>query len=467
MALDSIKFGTDGWRAVIGDGFTTSNLARVVEAVSAWLKSEHDHPSVIVGYDCRFNAAKFAETAACRLAANGVKVFISPGFVSTPMVSLATVQRQCNAGIILTASHNPPEYLGLKVKGSFGGPAHPGTIAHIESLIPEYVDPVDSSFDFWLKERRIEYYDMEALYVNYIRQRFDLASFNAYAHRLGYDAMYGAGQRVFRQLIPKAHLLHCTYNPWFDGRAPEPIESSLNEFKELVRAQGIGWGLATDGDADRIGLLSEEGIFIDSHHILLLLIYYLHNHLGNSGKIVTTFSTSCRIGLLCQLYGLPHEVTPIGFKYVGEIMSKEDVLVGGEESGGIAVKGHIPERDGIYIGLLILEMMIKLNKSLPQLINELHQLVGPFSMQRVDLKLQQREKERVMESCKNEIHSQIGNFMVNRIENVDGFKFHVGEHNWVMLRASGTEPVLRVYAEASTAAEAMDLIYQARRHWMI
>ena len=467
MAQDSIKFGTDGWRAVIGDGFTSSNLARVVEAVSAWINSAHEHPSVMLGYDCRFNAAKFAEAAACRLAANGIKVFLSPGFVSTPMVSLATVQRQCSAGIILTASHNPPEYLGLKVKGFFGGPAHPGTISRIESLIPESVDPIDGTLDFWLTEQRVEYYDMEALYVNHIRQRFDLASFSSSVHRLGYDAMYGAGQRVFRQLFPKAHLLHCTYNPWFDGQAPEPIESNLNEFKELVRTKRIGWGLATDGDADRIGLLTEEGVFVDSHHILLLLVYYLHNHLGYSGKIVTTFSTSSRIGILCQLYGLPHEVTPIGFKYVGEIMSREDVLVGGEESGGIAVKGHIPERDGIYIGLLILEMMVKLNKSLPQLIGELHQLVGPFSMQRVDLKLQQSEKERVMESCHNSAISRIGNLVVNRIETIDGFKFHVGENNWVMLRASGTEPVLRIYAEASTATEAMDLIDQARRHWKI
>ena len=467
MAGMQIKFGTDGWRAVIGDGFTFVNLARVTEAVSIWLKSESPNPSVMLGYDCRFNAMQFAQKAAARLAENGIRVFFSPSFVSTPMVSLATAQRQCTAGLILTASHNPPEYLGLKVKASFGGPAHPATIARIESLIPESPPPAQQTFEEGLEQQLIEYYDMEALYVNHLRQRFDLNLVVQSGLRLGFDAMFGAGQRVFRMLFPTAHLLHCVHNPGFEGRSPEPIESNLLEFRDLILNERLDWGLATDGDADRIGLFDGRGNFVDSHHILLLLIHYLYHYKGLRGKVVTTFSTTSRIPYLCQLYNLPHEVTPIGFKYIGEIMSRETVMVGGEESGGIAVMGHVPERDGIYIGLLVLEMMATLGRSLLELIEDIHQIVGSFSMQRADIKLTESEKQRVIESCRNDSPAAIGEHRVSRTETLDGFKYHLADGEWVMLRASGTEPVLRIYSEAKAEARARQLIEAARQCWAV
>lgn len=460
-----IKFGTDGWRAVIGKDFTFDNLSRVVEATAAWLYELDSKPSLALGYDCRFNGRLFAEAVACQMVERGVKVFLSPGFVSTPMLSLATAQRQTTAGVILTASHNPPEYGGFKVKGSFGGPAYPSMIARIEQLIGDQPVRVADRFEEYLVRREVEYYDMEALYVNHLRQRFDFDAFEKNGLKLGCDAMYGAGQRAFRLLTPQASLLHCDYNPGFMGQAPEPIEQNLREFQELIRSQKLDWGLATDGDADRIGLFDRNARFVDSHHILLLLIHYLRHYCGQNGKVVTTFSTTSRIGRLCDHYGLEHQVTPIGFKYIGEIMSRENVLVGGEESGGIAVAGHVPERDGIYIGLLILEMMTRLGKGLPELIQEVYDLIGPFSMQREDLRLREETKLAVMDSCEKSPPDRIGSLKVNDLETTDGFKFHVGAGEWVMLRASGTEPVLRIYAEAETERRAVSLISEAKGHW--
>jgi phosphomannomutase len=457
----TIKFGTDGWRAIIAADYTTENLRRVTLGTALWLKKQSNTPSVMVGYDCRFGGKLFAETVAATLAAHGIRVFISPNFVSTPMVSLATAQRQCTAGIVITASHNPPEYSGFKVKGSFGGPAFPADIAEIENLIPDdagvephpfetYLSSASSAANLPAGAATIEYYDMEALYINHLRQSFNLDAILNSGLKIGYDAMYGAGQNVMRRLFPNAELLHCDYNPSFEGQAPEPIERNLKPFRKLILDKGIDFGLATDGDADRIGLFDGTGKFIDSHHIILLLVEWLHKHKGLKGKVVYTFSCTDKIRLLCEMYGLPHQVTKIGFKYISEIIDKEPVLVGGEESGGIAVMGHIPERDGIYIGLLIAEMMAQTKQSLPQLIHTLYQKVGAFSVQRNDLHLTEAKKQDIIANCKSGMYKNFGNYTVEKVEDLDGFKFHLPAGQWVMIRPSGTEPVLRIYAEAGS-----------------
>ena len=456
-----IKFGTDGWRAIIGDTFTLDNLTRVTEATVLWLKAEHDNPQVMLGYDCRFNGALFARHVANHFASRGVKVFLSPGFVSTPMVSLATVTRQTTVGIILTASHNPPEYSGFKIKGHFGGPAFPAMISAVEARIPDEARRLPNRFDELVDSRMIEYYDMEALYLNHLRDAFDLKAIKESGLKVGYDAMFGAGQRIFRKLLPQAVTLHTTFNPSFEGQAPEPIERNLKPFQELIRAQGLQFGLATDGDADRIGLFDEQGRFVDSHHILLLLIQYLHKHKGMQGKVVVTFSCSSRIEQLCQQYGLPVQVTKIGFKYIGEIMAHENVLVGGEESGGIAVAGFIPERDGIYIGLILLEMMACTGKSLSQLVEELYAEVGRFAFARNDLHVTEEAKQAILAHCDDTGFDTFGAYSVQRTETLDGYKYHLAPGRWVMIRPSGTEPVLRVYAEAESEEVANQLLEAA------
>ncbi|MCS7073030.1 MAG: phosphoglucomutase/phosphomannomutase family protein [Bacteroidia bacterium] len=457
--MEVIKFGTDGWRAIIGKDFTIANLLRVTEGLRRWLAQQSTVQSVLLGYDCRFNGKWFAEQVATYLAAQGIKVFLSPGFVSTPMVSLATSQRQVGVGIILTASHNPPEYLGFKVKGNYGGPAYPSIISEIEKQIPAEIPVITQSFDSLLASKQIEYYDMEALYINHLKQNFDIKRIHSNL-RIAYDAMFGAGQRVLRKILPTTVELHCEYNPSFLGRAPEPIERNLPELPAIIQQHQLAAGLATDGDADRIGLFDETGKFIDSHHILLLLIHYLHHYKGLSGKVVCTFSCTSKIQKLCELYKLPYQVTKIGFKYIAEIMLKEQVLVGGEESGGIAVIGHVPERDGIYIGLTIFELMAKTGKTLSQLIEEIYSIVGRFAMYRSDLHLTEQQKQTLLKACQNQEFQKFGSYSVQRIETIDGYKYHVSDTEWVMIRASGTEPVLRVYSESNNPQGAKKLVEQ-------
>ncbi len=455
---NKIKFGTDGWRAIIGVDFTSANLKMVTDATLSYLLKNNPKPIVLLGYDCRFNGKLFAQMTAARLAQNGAKVLLTPGFVSTPMVSLATVQRRADMGIILTASHNPPEYSGFKLKGPYGGPAYPSVIAEVEAGIGKPNDFADGNFDFLASSGKIEYYDAEALYINHLKSSFSIEAISESNINIAYDAMYGAGRKVFAKVFPEAKLFHCEDNPGFNGRAPEPIDKNLPELRDYCKNNNIPFGLATDGDADRIGLYDDRGVFIDSHHIILLVANYLLQKKKMKGKIVCTFSCTDKIAKFAKIHGLPFEVTKIGFKYIAEIMASETVLVGGEESGGIAVAGHIPERDGIYIGMLVLEMMAKSGKKISELISDIYDEVGPFAVERNDLHLSEADKARIVSECPS--YQKFGSYSVESIESLDGFKYRFGEGKWVMIRPSGTEPVLRVYAEAENSETAKDILTQ-------
>jgi phosphomannomutase len=411
----------------------------------------------MVGYDCRFNGLLFAKLTAARLAQNGAKVLLTPGFVSTPMVSLATAQRRADMGIILTASHNPPEYSGFKLKGAYGGPAYPSVIEEVEAGIGIQNDFKNGNFETLLSNGNIEYYDAEALYINHLKSSFSIDAIRSSGVKIAYDAMYGAGRKVLAKIFPDAHLFHCDNNPGFNGRAPEPIDKNLPELREYCKNNKIPFGLATDGDADRIGLYDDRGVFIDSHHIMLLVANYLLREKKRTGKIVSTFSCTDKIRKFAQINGLPFEVTKIGFKYIAEIMAAEKVLIGGEESGGIAVAGHIPERDGIFIGLLVLEMMAKSGKKISELITDIYRDVGEFAVERKDLHLSEEDKTRIVSECPS--LRKFGPYKVQSLENLDGFKYRFGDDRWVMIRPSGTEPVLRVYAESESSTSANDILF--------
>jgi len=267
--------------------------------------------------------------------------------------------------------------------------------------------------------------------------------------------MYGAGQNVIKRLFPDATLLHCVHNPSFGGTAPEPIERNLAEFETLIKkAKNIDMGLATDGDADRIGLYNGKAQFIDSHHIILLLINYLVTYKKMSGKVCVAFSVTDKVGKLAARYNLPFEVVKVGFKYVCGVMISEDTLLGGEESGGIAIKGHIPERDGIWIGLTILEYMARTGKTLDELTKEVLKITGKFVYKRIDLHITEGLKQAVLANCKQGKYTSFGSFKVQKVNDLDGYKFYFSEDEWLMIRASGTEPVLRLYAEASSDSNA-------------
>jgi len=461
--MNKIKFGTDGWRAIIAEEFTVENVKRVAYATALWLRKHYQEPSAVVGNDCRFAGKLFADTTACVLASQGIKVYRSDNtFVSTPMVSLGTVKLQADAGIIITASHNPAEYNGYKIKASYGGPATPAMIDEVEALILDSLNLQLKSIEEYSKEGLISFVDLESMYCDEIEANFDMEAIRNCGMNWAYDAMYGAGQNVMRRILPNANFLHCEHNPGFDGQAPEPIHRNLTEFSEVIKlSEGeIASGLATDGDADRIGLYDENGNFVDSHHILLLLIHYLSKVKNLQGEVYTTFSCTNKIQKLCDAHGINNTITKIGFKYICDLMvnSGKPFLTGGEESGGIAIAGHIPERDGIWMGLTIWECMAKTGKSLTELIEEIYSLVGTFAFERYDLHLTEELKQAIIQKCENRAFTQFDSYKVIKTEDVDGFKFHFDENSWVMIRPSGTEPVLRVYSEAPTSADAFAIL---------
>jgi phosphomannomutase len=362
--MKQLKFGTDGWRAIIAEEYTVENVKRIADATARWVLA-NGGKSVVVGHDCRFAGELFAQTTAQVLAHYGIHVFLAKGFVSTPMVSLGVVKTASKLGVVITASHNPPSYNGYKLKSELGSPSIPKDITAVEDLIPDFVPEYALESLAQLEQKKLlSYIDLEQIYLDEVFAKFDIEAIRKSNLLLAYDAMYGAGQRVMKRILPNLIPLHCEHNPSFHGQAPEPIIRNLSEIAALIRNNpNINCGLANDGDADRIGMFDEKGEFVDSHQILLLLIHYLHHYKGMTGKVVVTFSVTDKVKRLCEHYGLPCEVKAIGFKYVAEVMMHENVLVGGEESGGIAAAGHIPERDGIWMGLLLLEFMAKTGKS--------------------------------------------------------------------------------------------------------
>lgn len=449
--MTKIKFGTDGWRAIIALEYTVDNVKRVAEGTAKWLQ-EKGATKVVIGHDCRFGGQMFAETTTRVLGAYGIKVNLAKGFVSTPMVSLGVVKTKSDLGVVITASHNPPSYNGYKLKSHFGGPSGPADITAVENMIPEVCSLSDlPSLEDMFDQGLLNYIDLEEIYIDHVKENFDLEMIYKAGIKVAYDAMYGAGMNAMRRILPDAVLLHCDDNPGFRGQAPEPIHRNLGELSATIKNDpAIALGIANDGDADRIGMYDEDGKFVDSHHLLLLLLLYMHKYKKLDGKVVITFSVTDKMRKMAKIFGLDCEVTKIGFKYIADIMTQEDVLVGGEESGGLAVKGHIPERDGIWMGLLILEFMAKTGKSLKELIAEVYEIVGPFNSDRDDLHIKEEQKQAIIETCKNEPYEAFGSFKVQGLETVDGYKFILSENEWVMIRPSGTEPVLRVYAQAPT-----------------
>lgn len=457
--MTKIKFGTDGWRAIIAKEYTVDNVKRIATATALWVK-QNGGTSLVLGYDCRFGGLMFAETTAQIMGFHGIKTYFDKNISTTPMVSLGVVRKKAKMGVVITASHNPASYNGYKLKSDLGGPSIPKDIDAVEALIPDNnITDELPSMEQMEKDGLLEYVNLEDLYMAEVESKFDLETIRNSGVICAYDAMYGAGQNVVRRILPSAVPLHCEMNPSFNGQAPEPIDKNLQELSQLIKEnKQITCGLANDGDADRIGMYDEDGTFVNSHQILLLIVHYLHKYKNMTGKVVVSFSVTDKLKKLCKLYGLEYQVVKIGFKHVAEIMITENVLVGGEESGGIAAAGHIPERDGAWIGLLVLEFMAKTGKSIKELMEEVYALVGHFAFDRDDLHISNDKKLAIIENCKNNKYTKFGDYTVQRVETLDGYKFYLSEDKWVMIRPSGTEPVLRVYAQGPTQEEVRNIL---------
>ncbi len=459
--MDRIKFGTDGWRAIIARDFTVESVARAALACSTWLMRKYREATVVIGYDTRFGGPMFAEAAAKIFASKGIRVILSDRFTATPVVSFVVNMMKAELGVMITASHNPPEYNGFKLKGTHGGPLFDEDVRDIENLIDyEYqLDLEIIRLENLIERDVLTIGNIEEYYVQHVSENFDLTELRKYAGKIAFDPMYGSGQNILGEILPGIKTIHQKQDYAFGNTPPEPLEKNLESFKDLVASDpGIILGIAVDGDADRIALIDENGTYIDSHHIILLLIHYLAGYRKEKGNVITGFSSTVKVEKLAEHYGLPVRRVRIGFKEISRCMVKEDVLVGGEESGGISIKGHIAERDGIWMGLTILRFMHESGKSLRELIDEIYSITGSFAFARADLHIGKNLKLKVLAKCQKGQFNAFGDDHVQRTEDLDGFKYFLDENSWFMIRASGTEPILRTYAEAPSMEKARELL---------
>lgn len=462
-----IKFGTDGWRGVIAREFTFDNLALVAQATMDYLRREGlAEKGLVVGYDRRFLSREFAERVVEVACGNGIKVWLGKGFAPTPAVSWAVHELRAGGGVMITASHNPPIYNGFKVKEAFGGSARPVTTKAIEELVganqrdnrPVLATPLTEA----LAEGKVELIDMQAAYLRQLGSYVDLELIRRAAIPVLVDPMYGAGAGFFPLLVPGAAEIHSIENPSFGGQPPEPTEEHLAELALLVKEGPYRVGLALDGDADRIGAVDETGEFFSSHRIFTVLLRHLYERKGLTGGVVKTVSTTRMVDLLCDKFGLALHETPIGFKHICELMLEHDILMGGEESGGLGVKGHIPERDGILMGLLLMEAMAMSGKGVRQLLDETMDEIGHFSYRRLDLPIENGPKERLIAKLKGGGIATIAGRPVAAENFRDGFKYIFADGSWLLIRPSGTEPVLRLYSEAGDPGAVAELLAAGR-----
>ncbi|HVN48023.1 MAG TPA: phosphoglucomutase/phosphomannomutase family protein [Bacteroidota bacterium] len=464
MAAPKIKFGTDGWRGVIAADFTFDNIAKVALATATFYKKHKKIKNgIVVGYDSRFLSREFAEKVSEVLGNRGIKVILSDKISSTPMVSLLTKKFNAAAGIIITASHNPAKYNGFKIKGDFGGPAFPEAVAKVEKELAKIIKKdvlLKKSFDQLVEKEIIKIIDFTSIYIDDIKSKINIDLIKSAGIKIAYDAMHGAGQGVMDQILPLNASIRGDFNPSFGGHHPEPLPQHTAELIEVIKKSGSDIGIATDGDADRIGAFDEQGNFVDSHRVFALLLKYFIEQKHMTGEVAKSFSVSQVINKMCKKYNLVLHETPVGFKYLCQLMIERDILIAAEESGGLGVKGHLPERDGTYIGLLLCEIMATRKKKLSELVEEIMNEYGWFFYNRYDAHLTEKEKNRIMATYKKGV-KQIAGFPVQRVETKDGFKLFL-ENGWVLVRASGTEPLIRFYAEAETPEKVEALLKAAR-----
>lgn len=447
-----IKFGTDGWRGVIAEDYTFANLRLVSEALANYIlkRGEADN-GIVVGYDARFLSRQFAEDCAAILSQKGIKVWISESILPTPALTWQVVDRQSAGGVMITASHNPAQYNGFKFKATYGGSASPEIIAEIETEVHDLEETQAVIAKPSPSLQVISFMPKEA-YLSHVRSLLDPNVLQGFKGKIVFDMMHGAAMGYAQTLATEYGLnlveVRGDYNPSFKGVNPEPIDKNLSALRESVLEEDAFIGLATDGDGDRIGAMDRDGTFINAHQIMALLIKYLVEKKGWTGGVARTVTVSDLVRRTAEKYGLKCYETPVGFKYIANLMIHDDILIGGEESGGIGLKNYIPERDGIMLGFLLIEMVAAYGQTLGELLKELMDEVGYLFYAREDLHLSNEQKESLMSHLVNETPIQIGSNDIQSVNKADGCKCYLAGGDWVMFRPSGTEPIVRIYVEA-------------------
>jgi phosphomannomutase len=451
----ALRFGTDGWRGVIADEFTFANVRVVAQAVADLLKEGGAKSAPVpIGYDVRFLGSRFAEAVASVLEGNGVPAYLSDGPVTTPMVSCQVVEAGAPLGVCITASHNPPEYNGFKIKADFGGSAPPEMTARVEALLGKTPPRLGRARD------RLQ--PFLPAYVPRLQAVVDLRGIRGAPVRAVVDSLHGSGGRILENLVrrgrARVETIRAAPDPLFGGQAPEPRPENLGALQEAVRRRRAHIGIATDGDADRIAVCDETGRILSPFQVFGLLALHLIVTKKWRGAIARTFANTLVAERIARRFGLPFFDLPVGFKHIAKLMREQDVLIGGEESGGIGVKGFLPERDGILIGLLLLEMLATGDRRLSRRVAAMEKEFGRFFYRRVDLPLAVEAARASVQRLKSQPPARFAGVRVLGVDPLDGVKLLFGDDGWILFRASGTEPVLRVYCEARSPALLQRLI---------
>ena len=454
----TLKFGTDGWRAVISETFTFNNLRLVSQAIADFVREENpNEPSVVIGFDTRFLSDRYAAEVSRVMAANDIRTWLARADTPTPAVSYAILHKKATAGVMVTASHNAPRYNGVKLKASYGGSASPEQSRRVEQLLERNMQhahgPNLMDLEQAIAEERIQKFDPSWAYYEHLSTLVDLDCISGGELRVVADGMFGAGRGIIGEVLARGRTrvlsIRHEMNPGFGGIHPEPIERHLGLLMSTIQSGHWDVGLATDGDADRIGAVDARGAFVDPHRIFALVLRYLIEKRRWTGKVVRTVSTTRMIDRIAAAHGLPLVETPVGFNHIADLMLDDGVLMGGEESGGMSIKGHIPEGDGILMGLLILEVMAAAEAPLHEVVEDLLQQYGPTEYRRVDMKLARPiAKALMVRFLSSQAPASIDGVAVEDVQTTDGVKYYLNDGSWLLIRPSGTEPVLRVYAEA-------------------
>lgn len=470
----TIRFGTDGWRAVMADTFTFSNLRLVAQAVADYVNNElspNGQPEVVVGFDTRFLSDRFAAETARVLAANGIKTWLARTDSPTPAISYNILAKKAAAGVVITASHNPPRYNGFKLKSGYGGSALPSQCDEVERYLDEAQrqarGPNLMDYERAIEEGLIVRFNPTNTYYEHLESLVDIDKISSGELSIVADPMFGSGRTAIRAILSrsrcKVHEIRGEMNPGFGGIHPEPIRKYLDALAATISNLHADVGIATDGDADRVGAMDGQGNFIDPHTIMSLSLRYLAENRGWTGDVVKTVSTTMMVNRIGAKYGLKVHETPVGFNYIADHMLNGDVLIGGEESGGISIKGHIPEGDGILMGLLLLEIIADAGVPLVEIVNDLQKNFGPTCYERTDFKLSKPvPKQEMVARLEAQAPATMAGQTVREVHTFDGIKFVLADDSWLLIRPSGTEPVLRVYAEAQDSDMVEELLNAGR-----
>ncbi len=465
-----IKFGTDGWRGIIADDFTFDNVRICARAVADYLKeAELAEKGLVIGYDTRFASEEFATAAAEVVAAVGIKVYLCSVATPTPVISYGTVAMNAGGAIIITASHNPATWNGFKYKSENGSSASDEITKKIEERVSRLYSsnpPAQLPLAEALDKGLVEYIDLRPGYVEHLSKLININDLKNSGLKVIIDSMYGAGSGYLKNLLAGGTAeiieINSERNPLFPGIQPEPITANLEKLITSISQQNATIGIATDGDADRLGIVDENGHFISTVQVLSLLTYYLLEIRGEKGLIARTINTSVMMDRLAEIYGVDIVEKPVGFKHIAPYLMK-DALIGGEESGGYGFRGHLPERDGILAALYFLDLMVKTGKTPSQLLDHLFSITGSHYYDRMDVHFPIEERENIINRVKSNPPEKIIDIKVNQLNTMDGDKYIMADSSWLLIRFSGTEPLLRIYAESNTREKVDELLKAGKK----